>query len=529
MTNLLAFSKVSPKIVVLSGILMLGLTACPQATKPPEVVQNKLPKADFTLSVSSGKAPLSVKLDASLSSDADGTIASYAWDFGDGETSSEKSPVHVYAKVGNYNLKLTVTDDKGAVHSKVVQVVVTDGVVVNKPPIASFTSTPVQETLEVVFDASPSSDPDGTLTSYSWDFGDQSTGTGKTVKHTFAKAGNYGVALTVKDNSDAMSTKTTNVVVSAVPPLPGDTIAPKIVSVSPTAGQKGVKSDAVIVITFDEPMNKTATQGAFQSADLGLVIFSWNTAGTLLTLKPSVALTYATGSTAKRYGYLLSGAKDVAGNVLADSSYSFDTLRRVPNIFKSVPTIDGTASSDATVTRSSFSTQVGDDDKDVVKKTLLSFDLSSLPSTVKPEDLEQVDLSVYLLSKDGASFETLVRHVAYGDTLNTASFSLAPLRLLGGTLGSKTDTVGQYLSLSSEATKPTLLEAVRDDRTNATARGNRSQYRLEPDFAAALKTTKLSVDFGGGGTGNKSSDLKTYAAGEQPDKAPLLTVTYLAP
>jgi serine protease len=59
------------------------------------------------------------------SSDSDGIIASWSWDFGDGTSSLEKDPVHTYKNTGNYNVSLTVTDDDGATNtsSKTVTVV----------------------------------------------------------------------------------------------------------------------------------------------------------------------------------------------------------------------------------------------------------------------------------------------------------------------------------------------------------------------------------------------------------------------
>lgn len=71
------------------------------------------------------------------------------------------------------------------------------------PPIACMTADPVwgYSPLSVSFNASCSSDPDGSVVSYSWDFGDGSTGTGPTPSHTYWSPGFYTVTLTVTDNS----------------------------------------------------------------------------------------------------------------------------------------------------------------------------------------------------------------------------------------------------------------------------------------------------------------------------------------
>ncbi|MBO2460090.1 PKD domain-containing protein [Actinomadura sp. LCR2-06] len=74
------------------------------------VKPNQPPAAAFTSSCTE----LACAFDGSGSSDPDGTVAGYAWDFGDGTTGTGAKPSHTYASAGEYTVKLTVTDDKGA-------------------------------------------------------------------------------------------------------------------------------------------------------------------------------------------------------------------------------------------------------------------------------------------------------------------------------------------------------------------------------------------------------------------------------
>lgn len=171
------------------------------ATEPA----NQLPTAAFT--ATSDQRDLSV--DGSTSTDPDGNIASYAWDFGDSSTGTGATATHAYAQTGTYTVRLTVTDNRGGTHSVTQDVVITQ----NAAPTAAFTSTVTD--LSVAFNGSGSSDPDGTIASYAWDFGDTTTGTGATATHAYTAAGTYTVTLEVKDNRGASATTSAQVTVTA--------------------------------------------------------------------------------------------------------------------------------------------------------------------------------------------------------------------------------------------------------------------------------------------------------------------------
>jgi len=140
------------------------------------------------------------------STDSDGTVTAWAWDFGDGSTTSEQNPVHTYGAAGIYNVSLTVTDDGGATGSTVRQVTTGLWTTPNQPPTASFSVTCSR--LACSF-ADASTDPDGTVVQWEWDYGDGNSSlvaAGVGQSHTFQAGGTYIVNLTVVDDQGASST-----------------------------------------------------------------------------------------------------------------------------------------------------------------------------------------------------------------------------------------------------------------------------------------------------------------------------------
>jgi PKD repeat protein len=187
--------------------------ASAKATMWSVVLNPDIPNVLPTASATGGCTANVCTLDGSGSVDPDGTIASYAWTFGDGSNGTGAHPSHAYSAAGPYTATLTVTDNRGGTATATVPV--TAGAVPNVPPVASYTTSCTF--LACSFDGSGSSDPDGTVASYAWDFGDGATATGATATHSFGIAGTYSVALTVTDNSGAPTTLTKQVTVSAVP------------------------------------------------------------------------------------------------------------------------------------------------------------------------------------------------------------------------------------------------------------------------------------------------------------------------
>ena len=166
------------------------------------VLPNVAPSAAFTWSCTG----ISCTFDGTGSADSDGAVQSYEWTFGDGDEAGSATPQKDFLATGTYDVTLTVTDDGGLSNSVTHQVSV---IKPNVPPTAAFTTT--CEYLDCDFDGTTSSDSDGTVDDYAWDFGDGETGTGSTPNHVYENPGTYTTTLVVTDNEaatdDASSTQ----------------------------------------------------------------------------------------------------------------------------------------------------------------------------------------------------------------------------------------------------------------------------------------------------------------------------------
>jgi PKD repeat protein len=148
------------------------------------------------------------------STDPDGGIAGWTWDFGDGTTASEQNPSHSYAAAGSYTVGLTVRDTDGATGVSTV-VVTVQNPPPNSAPVASFTTACTN--LACSF-RDASTDADGTVVAWTWSFGDGTSSTVQNPSHSYSVAGTYTVSLRVTDNLGAASTASRSVTVTAPAP-----------------------------------------------------------------------------------------------------------------------------------------------------------------------------------------------------------------------------------------------------------------------------------------------------------------------
>lgn len=195
------------------------------------------PVCGFTIDPAAGTLPLPVAFDASASTDPDGTIARYEWDFGDGTTGTGAQAGHTFTAGGVHTVRLTLVDDSGYIAT------CSGTVDVNAPPTACL--VPDAELIQVGgsvgYDATCAADADGTITSWEWTFGDGTTGSGPSVVHAFPVAGEYPVVLTVRDDDGGEASAATTTIVNA-PPTAAFAWAPLLPSPGQVVGFDGTSS-----------------------------------------------------------------------------------------------------------------------------------------------------------------------------------------------------------------------------------------------------------------------------------------------
>ncbi len=208
-------SETYPTVTGANGISLMGASILLQAPyasyrigyEQLGVGGNAWPVVVTSATPSGGDVPLSVAFSSASSTDPDGTVVSYSWDFGDGATSTEPNPNHIYSNSGPFLATLTLTDDLGAQTTNAVLIKATNP---NQAPIANTTANPTfgQPPLDVIFYASGSYDPDGWLGNFHWTFSDGGDYWGSIAYHTFSSAGTYTATLTVFDNRGGTDTAT---------------------------------------------------------------------------------------------------------------------------------------------------------------------------------------------------------------------------------------------------------------------------------------------------------------------------------
>jgi len=138
--------------------------------------------ADFTQSADEGNSPLTV----GFTDSSDGNVTSWAWEFGDGNVSSERSPSHEYTTPGTYRVILNASNAYGFSLSE-------SYVHILPPPVAEFSFLPAEGNCPMSVDFTDAST--GNVTSWFWDFGDGNVSADQSPSHEYVTPGTYAVVL----------------------------------------------------------------------------------------------------------------------------------------------------------------------------------------------------------------------------------------------------------------------------------------------------------------------------------------------
>jgi chitodextrinase len=208
-------------ISVVSGAVTIAGGSSPPPNPPPPSEPPENPPAEENTPPDSPLKPVGPTLIeagtiygySSSAVDSDSDLVRLRFDWGDGYMSSWSDFVssntsvmmsHAWTNVSNYPVRVIAQDTDGSNSSWSETLTVMISQVENDgfPPVGTF-NLPGNASVNhsMVFDASGSFDPDGTIQSYVWDFGDGITGVGAVVVHTYESPGEYTVMLTVTDNA----------------------------------------------------------------------------------------------------------------------------------------------------------------------------------------------------------------------------------------------------------------------------------------------------------------------------------------
>ena len=166
-------------------------------------INNRAPDPAFTIEPAAGTVKTEFTFNPALSSDLDGNIVRYFWNFSDGISSSQATPKHTFNDDIVYNISLTVWDDDGTKSQELTKQLR----IQNLPPEATFSYSPSfpNSTEVITFNSTGTFDPDDELLTldYIWDFGDGSNFVfnDTIVQHNYSKPGTYNVTLWVIDDN----------------------------------------------------------------------------------------------------------------------------------------------------------------------------------------------------------------------------------------------------------------------------------------------------------------------------------------
>jgi len=206
------------------------------------------PLADFSGSPTTGDAPLAVN----FTDKSSGSITSWLWTFGDGETSTEQNPSYTYENPGDYTVILTVTGPTGSDTEEKQNYI---NITTPPAPTAAFAGVPTSGDAPLTVEFSDQSS--GSITNWSWDFGDQTGSTEQNPSHTYENTGDYTVSLTVTGPGGSDDeVKVAYITVTTPPPPPVANF-----TADPTSG------DAPLTVQFTDQSTGSITDWWWQFGD----------------------------------------------------------------------------------------------------------------------------------------------------------------------------------------------------------------------------------------------------------------------
>jgi len=266
------------------------------------------PVPSFSASLTSGKAPLAVD----FSGKGTGSPTSWKWSFGDGNTSTEKTPVHTFNKSGLYSVTLTASNEKGSnTLTKTGFIAVSSTLNI---PVSKFSASPTsgKAPLAVSF-TDPST---GSPTSWKWTFGDGGNSTEKNPVHTYNESGLYPVKLTVS-NANGSNALTKIGYIAVVSNVLNNTPVSKF-SASPASGKtpltvsftdQSTGSPAAWNWTFGDGTNSTERNPVHtynKSGNYTVVLTTTNEEGSNKVQKSNyINVVSANGSMVSNPGYIV--------------------------------------------------------------------------------------------------------------------------------------------------------------------------------------------------------------------------------
>ncbi|WP_157986618.1 PKD domain-containing protein [Chitinophaga alhagiae] len=211
------YLKATPRVALTCTMLMIAL------------LLNISARAQLTADFTPTKTSDCESLITQFNDKSTGSPVSWQWDLGNGATSTEQSPRASYPAPGTYKVVLTVKNAAGNTHTAEKTVTVWE------KPKPDFTAGPAKGCIPLPVTFTDKSDPvNGTITAYSWDFGDGTTGSGSSPVHTYNDVLSAAVTLTITNSNGCTASKQiSNIVDAAAPLAAGFSISDKFLCTAP--------------------------------------------------------------------------------------------------------------------------------------------------------------------------------------------------------------------------------------------------------------------------------------------------------